>query len=508
MAIKLNTQYPDRTTVDGSNPNGTFKNSAPPGSLNGTPGDFAWAKDMWSFLEILMSEGGVVHNDVPDDATASQRYDALVKLARDFWPIWSSTHEYGQGVIAIGSDGAPYYSLQSANVNHDPVSNPAWWQNFSIEALESSARNVWPLWDSANTYPKGVGVVGSDGNPYYSLQAANFNHDPISNPTWWQLFEYSALKSDSRNVWPVWDVTNSYIQGAIAIASDSETYQSLQTANLAHDPISSPAWWVQFSPGLVSSATQNIQGISYLPQYGLIANNSANPTTGIDFYPRRYTFESGDGEAVSPLYVKTLDSNPWAPGNGTSVLDVPPAVINSWYAAYVIYNPTSGLSDYLLTASFGSPALPAGYTEKRYIGDVRTGATAILSFKQIGRVFRWDVFAPDIYFGTAPISRAMSPLLVPPRNSIEVIINGHVRGKTGGGRAVIFTDPNQFNQLPNITTAFSLRLNQGGAQLSDNGGQFRIMCDNSGQIGVRANSPGVEIWGLTLGWKNFDLERV
>ena len=78
MSIKLENQYPGRTIVNIGNPFGTFKNSSPPGSLTGTPGDNAWARDMWSFLEILMSEGSVIHSGSPDDTTASQRYDALV----------------------------------------------------------------------------------------------------------------------------------------------------------------------------------------------------------------------------------------------------------------------------------------------------------------------------------------------------------------------------------------------------------------------------------------------
>lgn len=395
MAIKLETEYPGRTIIDGNNPNGTFKNSTPPGSLNGTPGDNAWARDMWSFLEILMSAGSVTHSNAPDDAVASQRYDALVKIARDVWPIWGSAHEYEQGVIVVGSDGAPYYSLQSTNTNHDPISSPAWWRNFSFEALQTAARNVWTLWDATNTYPQGVGTVGSDGNPYYSLQSANLNHDPISSPTWWQLFEYTSLRRDARNIWPIWDSTNTYIKGAIVIASDEITYQSLQNSNFANNPVSSPTWWELFIPTITIPATITVRGLRYLNQKIIGFSSGAS----FFFSGGKFSFDDGSGEALVPAYTKTTGF--WAAGNNAGALDTGTIAVNTCYYKFAIYDLVGDVSDYLYSTSLASPALPGTYSKKRYIGAFYTdGAAQIIIIDQRKNDFLYETpiqFASGVF---------------------------------------------------------------------------------------------------------------
>lgn len=415
MALKLETQYPGRTKVDANNPNGTFKNSAPAGSLNGTPGDFAWAKDMWSFFEILMTSGSVTHNDAPDDANASQRYNALVKISRDVWPIWDSAHEYSAGVITIGSDDNPYYSLQAANTNHDPTSSPAWWRNFSFEVLQTAARTLWPVWDATETYPKGVGTVGSDGNPYYSLQAANTNHDPMSSPTWWQLFEYTSLRTDARNVWPIWDSANTYIKGAIVIASDETTYQSLQNSNFANNPTSSPTWWEQFVPSVTVPATITVRGLRYLDQK--IISAYLNSTTFL-FSGGKFSFKDGSGEALVPQYSKTTAV--WSAGNG-GALDTGAIAPNTNYYKFAIYDPIGDVSDYLYSTSLTLPTLPGTFAKKRYIGAFYTdGASNIIPINQIKNDFLYQtpiLFASGVFSITQTFT-LLTPLAIDARAQI------------------------------------------------------------------------------------------
>lgn len=132
MAIDLlNTYGAGRVVVDGANPRGTFKDSTFVGALDGTPAQFAWARDMWAFLDRLLNEAGIIASGTPDTPLVNQRYDALVQVARDLWPIWDNSHTYSKGVLALGSDDKLYQSLQASNTNHDPISSPTWWIDFS-----------------------------------------------------------------------------------------------------------------------------------------------------------------------------------------------------------------------------------------------------------------------------------------------------------------------------------------------------------------------------------------
>lgn len=399
MAIKLKDTYPTRTTVNANNPNGTFKNSDPPGSLNGTPGDFAWAQDMWSFLEILMSAGSVTHSSSPDDAVASQRYDALVKIARDVWPIWDATHEYSAGVITVGSDDSPYYSLQASNTNHDPVSNPAWWRDFSFETLRTAARTLWPIWDAAETYPQGVGTVGSDGEPYFSLQASNLNHDPISSPIWWKK-------------------------------------------------------------ALIFDATKSSKGILFLgDQRIILANNVTDPNNDINFSVGRFTFDDGSGQAISPAYTKLLDAT-FIAGNGQGALDTGAKASGTWYHCFAIFNPTNGLSDYLFSTSVAAPTLPAGYTKKRRIGAIRTDVSSnIIPFFQYGKWFQYidriediDITTPG---NTGTLAVITTPLGIPTRGKLNIGFTANAE------RYLLVTSPDETNVAVDANSPFTLSSNDG-----------------------------------------------
>lgn len=447
MAIKLETQYPGRTTVDANNPDGTMKNSSPPGSLNGTPGDFAWAKDMWSFLEILMSKGSVVHNDAPDDATASQRYDALVKLARDFWPIWDPAHEYGQGVVSIGSDGAPYYSLQSANTNHNPISTSGWWQNFSIEVLRELSRNVWPVWDS----------------------------------------------------------TNSYIKGAVVIASNKTTYQSQDDDNLGNNPIIPSIWWTAFVPP--PSATKSIRGLSYLGDQKITTSlNAIDPVNDIDFTGGKFIFDDGSGEAIASVYTKQLDTI-FAEGTNQGMLDTG-TIGDNVYHLFAIFNPTSSNRDYLASLSPTTPALPGGYTKKRYLWSIIRIFSIILPYTQYDRYCQLKIPLTDNATGIGGTATLIS-LTVPTGKRVLALLNVEfaiTSGLPGTDYLRLFaTDdadvtPDQYNaQLTSVEAASPHTGSRGKSS-------FEVLTDTNGQIYGRSTIAAVSnIASIGLrGWINLE----
>lgn len=83
MAINLDDRYPGRAggkTLD--YPQGSFKNRTSPNAQDGTFLEQDWANDMLAFFQALMSDAGMVANNVVDTARASQYFDALVKTIK------------------------------------------------------------------------------------------------------------------------------------------------------------------------------------------------------------------------------------------------------------------------------------------------------------------------------------------------------------------------------------------------------------------------------------------
>lgn len=77
MAINLNTSYPGKVTVDGNNPNGTFKNRTSDVLKDGTPYEKKWSSDVWGFLSHILGLASVSPSGAEENETNSQYYDAL-----------------------------------------------------------------------------------------------------------------------------------------------------------------------------------------------------------------------------------------------------------------------------------------------------------------------------------------------------------------------------------------------------------------------------------------------
>jgi len=71
-----------------------------------------------------------------------------------------------------------------------------YWMNEVFRWIKAWNDDGLPSWDSATDYPVGGFTVGSDGDIYRSLQTPNVNQDPISTPTYW-LKETTAINANT-----------------------------------------------------------------------------------------------------------------------------------------------------------------------------------------------------------------------------------------------------------------------------------------------------------------------
>ena len=81
MAIRLEQQYPDKTTPASADyPHGQARNVTTPGDGTGTPLEQAWVNDLFGWQQALLTAAGITPSGVPDTARNSQHMEALRAL--------------------------------------------------------------------------------------------------------------------------------------------------------------------------------------------------------------------------------------------------------------------------------------------------------------------------------------------------------------------------------------------------------------------------------------------
>jgi len=71
------------------------------------------------------------------------------------------------------------------------------WQERADQMLAHVNEQGIPVWDALTDYPVDGWAKGSDGNVYISLQTPNINQDPISTPAFWQSFNDAFATPDA-----------------------------------------------------------------------------------------------------------------------------------------------------------------------------------------------------------------------------------------------------------------------------------------------------------------------
>ena len=115
-------------------------------------------------------------------------------------PQWSNVITYEQYAVT-NSAGTLYYSINAANLNHDPVADTShtYWALIVSSTGGSDPSDPIPQWSSTVTYSQ-YAITNVAGILYYSVNAANLNHDPVADTshTFWAPL-ISTTGSQSAN---------------------------------------------------------------------------------------------------------------------------------------------------------------------------------------------------------------------------------------------------------------------------------------------------------------------
>lgn len=134
----------------------------------------------------------------------------------------------------------------------------------------------------------------------------------------------------------------------------------------------------------------------------VIANNSGTPDTKIDLTAAAVTVETSGGVAYRLSSVSVTIN---AATTGANALDTGALAADTWYAVYVIYNPSTATTAGLVSTSFSSPTLPSGYTASARLGAFMTDSSSYFyRLKQAGN--------RAVYVVTAGTNTAATRLMI------------------------------------------------------------------------------------------------
>ena len=203
---------------------------------------------------------------------------------------------------------------------------------------------------------------------------------------------------------------------------------------------------------------------------------------------------------VASAYTKT--SAAWAVGTGNGGLLAGTYVANTWYHVFAIFRDDTDVVDYGFEAAT-TPTLPTNYTHYRRIGSFRTDAAPdITAFVQVGDEFLWNVTLEDVDATVNSAAAQTVTLTLPTGLKVWALYRGGIEDVTTLGRAVLFTAPDEDDQVTGgigIAPGSSLSNAATGAGVT---AHFHTRTNTSGQIRYRWSAADVDARVVinTYGW--------
>lgn len=156
---------------------------------------------------------------------------------------------------------------------------------------------------------------------------------------------------------------------------------------------------------------------------GLVGTNNAGaPNTQFDFKADAVTVRNPTtGETKTIVSVATFTNNVLTAGSAANGRDQAGAfAASSWVHFYFIYNPTTGTTATLSSASASAPTLPAGYTSWAYIGAVYFSSGSVLAGGYFrGAWFTYKTSSVVVSGGTQVLRTAVSLASSIPPNALQ-----------------------------------------------------------------------------------------
>jgi hypothetical protein len=167
---------------------------------------------------------------------------------------------------------------------------------------------------------------------------------------------------------------------------------------------------------------------------------------------------------------------------------------DTFYYGFLISKDADGTLDFMFDTSPTGANVDAGWTvERRLWGGYSDSSSNWLSWYQRGEYMLYKNPPLDINQITTPTSRTLHTLRVPKVSDIIAVVNIELSGTS---ELVNFMDPTRDDEGPTSTAAPGhLKISTGENALS-----VLIPTNSSGQIAVRSNGSGADVYLSIVGW--------
>lgn len=186
----------------------------------------------------------------------------------------------------------------------------------------------------------------------------------------------------------------------------------------------------------------------------------------------------------------------WAVGDNQGGLDAGSIANTTWYYFYLIRRPDTGIVDVIFSLSPTSPALPANYTQYRYIGGALTnGSGQWTSFTQVGDEFFWSTPILD-KDGAGSATAVLQTISAPRGRKLKAFFNVYL---PTAGQSIYLSSPDSADLAPSSSASPLQSLITDGVAGVVLGAQVSCWTNSSAQVRYR-NMNGNTIRIVTLGW--------
>ncbi|CAB4140207.1 hypothetical protein UFOVP669_15 [uncultured Caudovirales phage] len=192
----------------------------------------------------------------------------------------------------------------------------------------------------------------------------------------------------------------------------------------------------------------------------------------------------------------------WAVGSGSGGIDTGTIANSTWYYFYLIRRPDTGVVDVVFSLNSTSPALPANYTQFRYIGaGLTNGSAQWTQFTQTGDEFMWSTPVLD-FSGAGSATAALLTCSLPRGRKMKGFFSVVMTQSVGSDGAIYLSDPANADLVPSRTVApLSTKFSATGSAADATGANAQCWTNTSAQIRHReANTNTCYI--ATLGWQD------
>lgn len=187
----------------------------------------------------------------------------------------------------------------------------------------------------------------------------------------------------------------------------------------------------------------------------------------------------------------------WAVGAG-GALDTGTIANSTWYYAYEIMRPDTGVVDACISASPSAPTfgshIPAAYTKYRRVGAMLTnGSGQWVKFTQFGDEFLWDTPVQDVASAMSTTAALFNLPSVPTGFNVTALLQGLVSCASAG--YAIITSPDQADSTPSATN-FTTVVAAAETAIWN----MHVRTNTARQIRGRSTVAAYTFWANVRGW--------